>query len=167
MKNYIFAIMIAIAVVFSAPVNSQSTTTCGFEGCKKSFEISVSTSGQKIFEFVQCYNAAWLRYNGEVEKARSKYWYCIGTAAGTGASIYAACKTGIWKSAGFIDWLKKKLPRFVPLACETKALAAGASVEVYCGWEYLATMDALCIDLDVALALCANEADPNFKQCNL
>ena len=167
MKKLIFALMIAIAVAASAPVNSQSTTTCGFSACTKSFEISVLTDAPALVEFYKCYNAAFVVYDGEVRKARSKYWYCIAAAVGTGGSAYAGCKTGFFKTQGLKDWLKRKLPRYVPLACATKAIAAGAAVEVYCGWEYLATMDSLCIDLDIAVELCANAADSNYKKCDL
>ena len=167
MKKLIFALMIAIAVASSAPTNSQSTTTCGFNACTKSFEISVLTDGPTLAEFFTCYNAAWIVYNGEIRKAKSFYWKCIAAAGGTAVSTFGACKTGILETAGFKSWLKRKLPRYVPLACETKALAAGIGVEVACGWDYWATLDAICIDLDIAVELCANAADRNYKKCDL
>ena len=167
MKKLIFAIMIAIAVAFSAPVNSQSTTTCGFKACTKSFEISVLTSGPKLAEFFTCYNAAWIVYNGEIRKADAFYWKCIAAAGGTAVSTFAACKTGILESVGFKNWLKRKLPRYIPLACETKAAGAGIAVELACAWEYWATLDSICIDLDIAVELCANAADRNYKKCDL
>ena len=167
MRKLIFALMIAIAVASSAPANAQSTTTCGFDGCKKSFKISVLTDGPTLAEFYKCYNAAWIVYNRDFDKARSKYWYCIAAAVGTGASAYAGCKTGFFSTQGLKDWLKKKLPRYVPLACETKALGAGIAVELACAWEYWQTLDSICIDLDIAVQLCARAADPNYKKCDL
>ena len=166
MKKLIFALMIAIAVAFSAPVNAQSTTTCGFTACTKSFEISVLTDGPTLAEFFTCYNAAWIVYNGDIRKAKSTYWYCIGAAATTAASTLAACKTGILESTGFKNWLKRKIPRYIPLACSTKALGAGIGVELICAYQYSATLDAICIDLDIAVELCANEADPNYTKCD-
>lgn len=82
-------------------------------------------------------------------------------------STFGACKTGILESTGFKNWLKRKLPRYIPLACETKALGAGIAVELACAWEYWATLDAICIDLDIAVELCANAADPNYTKCDL
>ncbi len=167
MKKLIFALMIAIAVASSAPANAQSTTTCGFNACTKSFEISVLTSDSKLADFYTCYNAAWISYNGEIRKAKSFYWKCIAAAGGTAVSTFAACKTGILETARFKSWLKRKLPRYIPLACETKSLAAGIGFEVACGWEYWVTLDAICIDLDIAVELCANAADRNYKKCDL
>lgn len=167
MKKLIFALMIAIAVASSAPANSQSTTTCGFNACTKSFEISVSMDGPALAEFMLCYDSAWIVYNGEIRKANSFYWKCIAAAGGTTATTFAGCETGILETARFKAWLKRKLPRYIPLACETKALGAGIAVEIACGWEYWQTLDAICIDLDIAVELCANAADRNYKKCDL
>ncbi len=166
MKKLIFALMIAIAVASSAPVNSQGTTTCGFNACTKSFEISVLTSGPKLAEFMLCYDSAWIVYNGEKRKANSFYWKCIAAAGGTAAATFGACKTGFFNTQSWKDWLKRKLPRYVPLACETKALGAGLAVELGCAWEYWATLDAICIDLDTAVRLCARAADRNYTECD-
>ena len=105
--------------------------------------------------------------NGELRKADSLYWKCIAAAGGTAASAFAGCKTSFFNTQGWKDWLKRKLPRYIPLACETKALGAGLAVELACAWDYWGTLDAICIDLDVAVELCANEADPNYKKCDL
>ena len=105
--------------------------------------------------------------NGELRKANSFYWKCIAAAGTTAASTFATCETGILESAEFKSWLKRKLPKYIPLACSTKALGAGIGVEIICAAQYSATLDAICIDLDIAVELCANAADRNYKKCDL
>lgn len=125
MKKILFAMIIELAVSASVPVKAKSTTKCGFSACTKSLEISILTSSPKLVESFQCYNAAFIVYDGEVREAKSKYWYCIAAAVRTRGGSYVACKTGVFKSQGLRDWLKKNLPRYAPLACATKAIAAG------------------------------------------
>lgn len=167
MKKLIFALMIAIAVAANAPVNSQSTTTCGFNACTKSFEISVLTDGPTLAEFFRCYNAAWINYNGDIARANSQYWTNIRKAYGVAGVAWGGCRVAALKWDRFSKWIAKNWKKWLPGFCEAKALGAAGAWEILCLSELYGAMDLACVDLDIAVELCANNADRNYKKCDL
>lgn len=167
MKKILFAIMIAIAAASASPANAQSTTTCGFNACTKSFEISVLTDGPALAEFIRCYNAAWIVYDGDIRKANSKYWDCILKTYAVGGGAWGGCRVAALKWDGFSKWIARNWKKWLPGFCEAKALGAAGAWEIHCISELNSAFKEACIDLDIAVELCANAADPNYKKCDL
>ena len=73
-----------------------------------------------------------------------------------------------FQHTGLERLVKEEAPKVYSARLRNKSVGgAGIGVELMCGYEYWATLDAICIDLDIAVELCANAADTNYKKCDL
>lgn len=171
MKNYIFAIMIAIAVAASAPANAQTDPQCGFPACSINVELNpalvVQHFGTKYQEFLICYDNAVDHWETQKDIAWDEFVsnqvLVLGTAATVGGGCYLG-KLKIKSIRGLLDAIASKV---VPKYCLAKAAAAGVAAEAGFFWYYRQHIKRLCKEHDSAVRACARIIDRNFKVCDL
>ncbi len=170
MKNYIFAIMIAIGLAASAPANAQTDLQCGFPACSISVELSpvvVVNNLSKYAEFGVCYANAVSHWETQKEIAWDEFVSNQVLVLGTTATVGGGCYLGKLKIKSIRGLLDAVASKISPYYCGIKAAAAGVVAEAGLIWYYRQQINKLCKEHDEAVRACARAIDPNFTECDL
>ena len=170
MKNYIFTIMIAIAVAASTPANAQTDLQCGFKACSISVELNpviVVNNIPKYLEFRTCYKNAVGHWKTQKDLAWDDFLYDQAWVAGAVVTAGGACYFGKLRIQSIVSWMETIVKRAVPVYCAIKAAGAGVVAEAGFVINYNRKINRLCKEHDEAVRACARAIDPNFTECKL